>query len=157
MPTAHIELSAPGGSLGVWTASLWIDAVQSFQYEGKTYEIAMRPARYYRPFALELNKFSHDKYMGTEIPKNFSSDVHVTNMVTGESRNVRIYMNNPLRYGGETFYQSGYDERDPRITILQVVRNPTWLTPYFSCALVGLGLTVQFLTHLLGFVKRKDA
>lgn len=157
MPTAYLELTAPSGSLGVWAASLWLDPTQSFQHEGKTYEIAMRPARHYRPIALELNKFSHDKYMGTEIPKNFSSDVHVTNMVTGESRNVRIYMNNPLRYGGETFYQSGYDERNPRITILQVVRNPTWLTPYFSCALVGVGLMVQFLTHLLGFVKRKDA
>jgi hypothetical protein len=81
----------------------------------------------------------------------------VTNNLTGESRNVRIYMNNPLRYGGETLYQSGYDERDPRVTILQVVRNPTWLTPYLSCTLVGLGLTLQFLTHLLGFVKRKNA
>jgi len=157
MPTANVELITPSGSLGVWTASLWLDPLQSFEHEGKTYQIAMRPARYYRPFALELNKFSHDRYMGTEIPKNFSSEVHVTNRVTGESRNVRIYMNNPLRYGGETFYQSGYDERDPRVTILQVVRNPTWLTPYFACTLVGLGLLVQFLAHLLGFVKRKNA
>jgi hypothetical protein len=157
MPTAYLELVTPGGSLGVWAVSLWLDPVQSLQYEGRTYELAMRPTRYYRPFALRLNQFSHDKYMGTDIPKNFSSDVHLTNTVTGESRNVRIYMNNPLRYGGETFYQSGYDERDPRITILQVVRNPGWLTPYVSCALVGVGLVVQFLSHLLGFVKRQNA
>jgi len=31
------------------------------------------------------------------------------------------------------------------------VRNPSWLTPYLSCALVGAGLLVQFLSHLLGF------
>jgi len=119
--------------------------------------LALRPVRYYRPVSLELMKFSHDKYMGTEIPKNFSSRVRLRQPETGENREVLIYMNNPLRYGGETFYQSGYDERDPRVTILQVVRNPSWLTPYFSCTLVGVGLGVQFLTHLVGFVKRKRA
>jgi hypothetical protein len=35
------------------------------------------------------------------------------------------------------------------------VRNPGWLTPYFSCSLVGAGLLIQFLTHLVGFVKRR--
>jgi hypothetical protein len=66
-------------------------------------------------------------------------------------------MNNPLRYGGETFYQSGYDERDDKVTILQVVRNPGWLTPYVSCALISLGLAVQFLGRLVAFVRRRDA
>jgi len=156
IPAAYVELVAPGGSLGVWAVSLWIDANQGFQHEGKNYEIVMRPARYYRPFSLELRKFSHDRYAGSDIPRNFSSDVRLINARTGENRDVRIYMNNPLRYGGETFYQSGYDQQDPRVTILQVVRNPGWLTPYFSCALVGLGLVVQFLGHLVSFVKRKD-
>lgn len=156
MPTAYVELTAASGSLGLWAASLWLDPGQSFQHDGKTYELALRPERHYRPVSLELKKFSHDKYLGTEIPKNFSSDLHLTNALTGESRDVRIYMNAPLRYGGETFYQSGYDHRNPRVTILQVVRNPGWLTPYFSCALVGTGLLMQFLSHLGGFVKRKD-
>ena len=48
-------------------------------------------------------------------------------------------MNSPLRYGGETFYQSGYDENDPKVTILQVVRNPSWLTPYVRMHPGGLG------------------
>ena len=50
-------------------------------------------------------------------------------------------MNNPLRYDGETYYQSGFDRNDARVTILQVVRNPSWLTPYVACILVSLGLT----------------
>ncbi|MBM3883012.1 MAG: cytochrome c biogenesis protein ResB [Verrucomicrobia bacterium] len=157
VPTAYVELMTPTGSLGTWAASLWFDPPQPVSYEGRTFELALRPVRYYRPVSLELMKFSHDKYMGTEIPKNFSSRVRLRQPETGENREVLIYMNNPLRYGGETFYQSGYDERDPRVTILQVVRNPSWLTPYFSCTLVGVGLGVQFLTHLVGFVKRKRA
>jgi hypothetical protein len=63
-------------------------------------------------------------------------------------------MNNPLRYSGETYYQASYDE-DNHGTILQVVRNPSWLTPYLSCILVGVGLLVQFATHLLGFTMKR--
>ncbi|MHB9005302.1 MAG: cytochrome c biogenesis protein ResB [Limisphaerales bacterium] len=155
VPTAYVELIAPSGSLGTWMATGWIDDLQSFTHSNRTYAVGMRLARYYKPFSLQLAKFSHDKYMGTEIPKNFSSRVRVLRPETGEDREVLIYMNNPLRYGGETFYQSGYDERDPRVTILQVVRNPGWLTPYLGCVFVGLGLSIQFTTHLLGFVKRR--
>jgi hypothetical protein len=37
---------------------------------------------------------------------------------------------------------------------LQVVRNPSWITPYLGCAVVSLGMVWQFLYHLLGFVAR---
>ena len=41
---------------------------------------------------------------------------------------------------------------------LQVVRNPGWITPYAGCVLVGLGLVVQFMIHLIGFIsKRRSA
>ena len=96
-------------------------------------------------------------YPGTDIPRNFSSRVVVERPNTGEKREVLIYMNNPLRYAGETYYQASYDP-DNHGTILQVVHNPSWLTPYFSCILVGAGLLLQFGIHLLGFtLKRKPA
>ncbi len=66
-------------------------------------------------------------------------------------------MNNPLRYGGETIYQADWDHEDEKGTILQVVHNPSWLTPYFSCVLVACGLVVQFSTHLFGFALRQKA
>jgi hypothetical protein len=41
--------------------------------------------------------------------------------------------------------------------VLQVVRNPSWLTPYIGCAMVGVGVMIQFMYHLVGFVsKRKN-
>ncbi|MFM7100526.1 MAG: ResB protein required for cytochrome C biosynthesis, partial [Verrucomicrobiota bacterium] len=64
-------------------------------------------------------------------------------------------MNNPLRHAGLTYYQASFDRIDPRVTVLQVVRNPSWLTPYFGCAIVGGGLLVQFLIHLAGFLTRR--
>ena len=44
-----------------------------------------------------------------------------------------------------------------RGTVLQVVRNPGWLMPYFSCALVSLGMLVHFGIHLVGFLRRRAA
>jgi hypothetical protein len=116
--------------------------------------MALRPARFYKPFSLHLIEFRHDVYPGTDIPKNFSSRVRLQRSDTSEDREVLIYMNNPLRYWGETYYQASFDT-DDQGTILQVVRNPSWLTPYFSCVLVAVGLVAQFLSHLIPFLKRR--
>jgi len=154
MPSGIVDLATPQGSLGAFLVSTFIDRPQGFTHNGRRYELALRPQRFYKPFSLHLVEFKHDRYPGTDIPKNFSSRVRLQNRVTGEDREVLIYMNNPLRYGGETFYQASFD-RDDQGSILQVVRNPGWLTPYFACVLVGLGLTVQFLTHLFGHAAKR--
>ena len=158
VPSAVIELLAPQGvSLGTWLVSEIIEQPQTFTWNNRSYQMVMRLQRFYKPFSIRLLQFRHDIYPGTDIPKNFSSRVQLQSPVTGENREVLIYMNNPLRYGGETFYQADWD-RDDHGSILQVVHNPSWLTPYFSCILVGLGLVVQFATHLLGFTfKRRTA
>jgi hypothetical protein len=157
MPSGIVELTTPQGSLGAFLVSTFISRPQVLAHNGRRYELALRPQRFYRPFSLHLVEFKHDRYPGTDIPKNFSSRVRLQRADTGEDREVLIYMNNPLRYGGETFYQASFD-RDDQGSILQVVRNPGWLTPYFSCVLVSLGLTVQFLLHLFGHaMKREEA
>jgi hypothetical protein len=156
VPSSVIELLTSQGSLGTWLVSEFIDQPQGFTLNGRNYELQLRLRRYYNPFSIQLVEFRHDVYPGTDIPKNFSSRVRLTRADTGENREVLIYMNNPLRYGGQTFYQSGFD-RDNHGTILQVVRNPSWLTPYVSCILVGLGLLVQFSKHLLGFAFKRPA
>jgi len=158
IPSALVEVIAPEGSLGRWLVSSWTSAKQEFSYSHKTYQIAMRFTRYYKPFSLKLESFTHERYRGTDIPKNFASVVRLQRPDRGEDREVKIYMNNPLRYNGETYYQAGFDKNNDelthKITILQVVHNPSWLTPYFSCALVALGLIVQFGQHLIGFVRK---
>ena len=64
-------------------------------------------------------------------------------------------MNHPLRYGGLTFYQAGFENNDTT-SIFQVVRNPVWTLPYISCAMVGLGLLWVFSQHLAKAVSRRD-
>ena len=104
------------------------------------------------PFTLTLKEFHHDIYPGTDIPKNFSSLVHLDDPNKNESRDALIYMNHPLRYRGLTFYQASYGKNDT-LSIFQVVRNPAWVTPYVSCTVILFGLAIQFLTHLFGFLK----
>jgi len=154
VPSAVIELLGPQGSMGSWLVSEYIDPVQSFTFNNRTYELALRPRRVYKPYSIQLHKFSHDLYAGTDTPKNFSSRVTLQRPDTGENREVLIYMNNPLRYAGETYYQASFD-RDDHGTVLQVVHNPSWLTPYFSCVLVAAGLLVQFGMHLFGFARKR--
>ena len=122
----------------------------------------MRPTQYPEPFSLTLLKATHTTYAGTDIPKDFRSRVRIDNAQTGEKREVEISMNHPLRYGGLTFYQYQMDAgqvaqqagRTPS-SVLQVVRNPSWLTPYIGCAMVGAGLVIQFMFHLVGFVSKR--
>jgi hypothetical protein len=158
-PSAVVEIETSQGPLGSWLVSDpdFISKPQTFTLGNRIYKLALRPQRIYKPYTLQLLNFQHDLYAGTDIPKNFSSRVVLQRPETGEKREVLIYMNSPLRYAGETYYQASFDP-DDHGTVLQVVRNPSWLTPYFSCILVGAGLVVQFLTHLIGFAtKRKTA
>lgn len=155
VPTAVVEVESPQGSLGTWMVSGFFDHPQSFTYKDRTYQLSLRLARHYFPFNLTLLQFRHDKYKGTDTPRNFSSKVRLQHPGKGEDREVTIYMNNPLRYAGMTFYQASFDKVDPKVTILQVVQNPSWLTPYIACVMVGAGLVMQFLIHLIGFIQKR--
>ena len=154
--SAAIEIITPERSLGTWLVSDALGAPQTFSAGGRTWQLTMRPARYYKPYSVTLQKFTHEKYAGTEIPKNFASKVTLTDPERSVNRNVLIYMNHPLRYRGETYYQAGF-EPDDRTTILQVVRNPSFIAPYVACIVVAAGLLVQFGYHLVGFSRRRRA
>ena len=137
---------------------------QSVFADGKKFTFALQPQRIYFPFSLELLKATHTIYEGTDIPKDFRSRVQLQNPRTGENREVEISMNHPLRYAGLTFYQYQMDAgeaareagRAPS-SVLQVVHNPGWLTPYIGCALVAAGLVTQFMFHLVGFISKRKA
>jgi hypothetical protein len=149
VPSAVVELLGLEGQSRRLLVSGYGTAAQSLTIAGKPYQVSLRPERYYKPFELHLIDFRFDRYPGTEIPKNFSSRVRLERADTGENREITIRMNEPLRYGGETFFQASYDQADEKGTVLQVVNNPGWLTPYFACVLVALGMVWQFTTHLM--------
>jgi hypothetical protein len=190
VPSVVMEVIGPGGSLGDWVASDWtsdpamieelwtwyehqmgpgladtianrISVPQSVQANGKQFSFVLRPQRVWLPFSLTLLKATHSVYVGSDTPKDFRSRVRLQNPKTGEDRETEIYMNSPLRYEGQTFYQYQMSasemarEAGRSTSVLMVVRNPSWLTPYIGCALVALGLVVQFLSHLIKFLSRR--
>ena len=155
-PTGYVELAGPEGSLGTFLVSTMLTEPETFAYHNRTWQLSLRAKRDYLPVSITLEKFTHDIYPGTDIPRDFASTIHLRSDDGRDDRRVRIFMNNPLRYGGRAFYQAGYANND-RTSVLQVVRNPSWKIPYVSCALIVLGLVVQFGIHLFGFFFRRGS
>ena len=155
--TAYVEVLSPEGSLGIWLVSNVIDdrfPPQMVTLGEQSWEIVLRLKRHYYPFEVELVDFSHEKYPGTEIPFNYSSEVMVRHSDTTKNQKALIYMNHPLRYEGLTFYQASF-ANDDRTSIFQVVRNPGWILPYVSVLLMGVGMLVQFGMHFFKFLKKR--
>jgi hypothetical protein len=166
-PAVYVALKkkASGETLGTYLVSSWWsdylqmygqDRPQQVTYQDKTYNMYLRPKRIYKPYSMFLNEFHHTRYSGTDVDKSFASDVRLVDPSRHEDREIEISMNQPLRYGGETFYQAGFLPGDLG-TKLQVVRNPGWLMPYVSCVMVAAGMIFHFGLHLTTFLRRRFA
>lgn len=152
-PGAFITLSSGGQALGsynVWAADPGED--QSIEISGKRYEFALRFKRLYKPYQMHLIDFSFDRYTGSGVAKNYSSVVKLVDPVNNETREVKIWMNHPLCYRGETYFQADFDKRTERATVLQVMRNPGAMLPYIAILISGFGLLDHFLIMLGGFL-----
>jgi hypothetical protein len=154
--TATIQIENESGALATLLVSnLFRDSEpmresfphQIIEIDGRQYAFALRFKRMYIPAHIKLREFSHDRYPGTNIPFNFSSDVTIIDQQTGSSRDSLIYMNNPLRFAGLTFYQASFANEDT-MSMFQVVRNPARWVPYAASAIISLGLTLQFCLSL---------
>lgn len=155
MPAGYVTLKAGEKPLGTYLVSVAMGEMQEVNVEGKVYLLQLRFTRYYHPFTVRLLKFSHDRYPGTEVARNFSSRIRLTDPARNEDRETTIWMNHPLRHGGLTFYQASFLPGD-RTSILQVVKNPAWVMPYVSCAIGGLGLVIHFGIVLVGFLRGRS-
>ncbi|HWA99865.1 MAG TPA: cytochrome c biogenesis protein ResB, partial [Pirellulales bacterium] len=132
---------------------------QSVDLGGKQYNVFLRFERINKPYAIRLNDVSQTTYLGTSTPRDYSSILHIIDQQLGIDRdNVRVWMNNPLRFAGDTFYQSGY-HRDPVTgkegTTLQVVSNTGWMIPYVAVTIVSVGMLAHFLLTLSRFLARR--
>lgn len=61
------------------------------------------------PFTIELKKFHIDFY-DTGMPRDFASDIVVTDKKTGEKTETTIRVNHPLTVNGATIYQASYGD-----------------------------------------------
>jgi len=158
-PAAYVRFvqKQSGKELGTYLLAILLqEEPQYVTVDGKEYDVRLRQKRTYKPYTMHLIKFRHERYIGTDKPKDFSSRVRLTEPAKNVDREVLISMNDPLRYGGETFYQQSFLPGD-KATILQVVRNPGWLMPYIAFTMVAVGMLIHFGIRLVGFLSRRAA
>jgi len=165
MEAAYVTFYEKGSDkpIDTYLLALWFDSnttrrqlneAQKITVGDKQYTLYLRPERHYKPYSLHLIDFRHEVYPGTQKPKDFSSHVRIIDKEKNVDRTVRIWMNNPLRYRGETFYQSSFLANDSG-TVLQVVKNVGWMIPYVSCMIVAAGMSLHFCMGLYGFLRKR--
>lgn len=133
------------------------DLPQTFEVDGKTYTITLRFKRTYKPYTITLKEASQTNYVGTATPRDYRSIVDLHDPSRNEDRkDIHIWMNNPLRFAGETFYQSGLSRIRSGVdmTTLSVVTNDGWMIPYVACMIVAVGMLAHFMITLLRFLNR---
>lgn len=101
------------------------------------------------PVAPDLNLFY--QHSG-EVPvrgaiKTFRSTLAFLDAPTSSPLIRTLIVNAPVTHKGYTFYQSGYDERDPSFTSLQVVKDPGVLVVYLGFVLTIAGLVMLFFLY----------
>ena len=171
-PAIDLELidKETGDSLGRYILSLWFypnfvnqvwDLPNEYITSNTKFKFYLRNEREFtksgsgNSYSIELLDFVHDKYEGTQTPKDFTSKIRLINKGDDVDRELKIWMNNPLRYSKRTFYQSGFLP-DDKGTVLQVVRNDSWMIPYISCMIVFVGMGAQFIWSM-GRAKKKGS
>ena len=168
LAAAYIELreKGPNGkSLGTYLVGqeLWhyhfmtgMFKPQTIKAGDKEYVFELRYKRNYKPYVIEAVEVRKDDYVAGDKPRNYSSLLHVVDPTRSIDRQESIKMNSPMRFAGETFYQSGYNEVDGRkVTTISVVENSGWMLPYVSCMIVAVGMLWQFGLTLGRFLSRR--
>ena len=138
------------------------DEVDTLEVNGVPYRLQLRYRREYKPYSVTLTDVRRINYGASETPRDYSSYVTFTDATTRAQQDGRIWMNNPVRYRGETFYQSQYSQVElpsggrSEMTGLQVVENAGWLIPYVACVLALWGMLAHFGGTFLRFADRYD-
>lgn len=124
----------------------------------KSYQVQLRFERVPKPYWVQVKDVRRVNYSGTQTPRDYSSFIKLVDTETGNVENARVWMNNPLRYRGETFYQSDYQQLPggKEFTSIQVVRNAGWMIPYIACMIVAVGMIAHFTGTLDRFLGRRE-
>lgn len=161
-PSAMVTLFRGGERLGQHLLTTWefVRPVKVTGTDGAEWDVSLRFRETHLPYTIQLIDFRHDKFTGTTTPMNYSSTLRLELPNEAESRDAFIKMNQPLRYDGKAFFQSGFFQQPLNQnlgTIMQVADNPGAWVPYLSCVVVTVGLCMHFVVSLLRYGRRANA
>ena len=121
---------------------LGLNSVLKFFTERTAYVLSWGNRQVELGYPIELKKFEMDTYMGTNRAASYASIVRLP-----EGDEVKISMNEPLKYKGYTFYQASFqqdDEGKPTASILSVNKDPGRFWKYLGSLLLTLGSCMLF-------------
>ena len=121
----------------------------------KSYDLQLRFRRRYKPYSITLKDVKKEDYLGTSMAREFASEFQLVDKEKGIDRPVKIWMNNPLRFGGETFYQQSYNDTGMgELSTIQIVQNQGWMVPYVACMMCAVAMLFHFGLTLVRFLNR---
>jgi hypothetical protein len=122
--------------------------------DGRKVAMQLRLKHYPLAFSLKLTDFVKNVHPGTDVASSFESYADLKE--DGGSRPVKIWMNNPLRHAGYTFFQASFSQGAGfEKSTFAVVTNPGRLLPYISSLLVFGGMLLHFLLRLIPFIRKE--
>lgn len=112
----------------------------------KEYFVQFGKSKLSLPFQLRLEKFTMGTDPGTTKAASYESRVVVKDEANGVERKALISMNEPLHYGGYTFYQASYqmEEGRPPLSVFSVNYDPGRVVKYAGSLVMVLGIIVMF-------------
>ncbi len=122
---------------------------------GRTFGVRLVKETIPVPYTVKLDDAVAEYYPNSMRPKSFSSSIQ---RIGERAVPVEISMNEPMRYGGFTFFQrtmSGAAQMNqgPEFSGFEVVSNPADKWPEWSLYLVTAGLLIHFITKLVTSIK----
>ena len=121
------------------------------EIKGHKYAVSLKKSLWKMPFSVKLSDFNAE-FFASGKPKKFES--FVERIENGVSRQVKIYMNHPMRYKGYTFFQASWGPQQGApnrqlYSVFEVVKNPADQWPLYSLIVTSVGLIWHF-GYMLG-------
>jgi hypothetical protein len=112
-------------------------------------EVGFARNRLSLPFRIQLEKFTMGTDPGTTKAATYESDVLVQDGANKDAPKAHISMNEPLQYGGYTFYQASYQLRDgqPPLSVFSVNFDPGRWVKYAGSLTMVFGILIMFIMN----------
>lgn len=135
---ANVNVFGRSGQTGQPTTYMLGNTAVKFSYGSEMIKL---------PFSLFLKDFQLDRYIGSDSPSSFASEIKLSDDERGVREDYRIFMNNTLKYRGYRFYQSSYDQ-DELGTVLSVNKDfwGTFVT-YAGYLLMAIGMILALFAR----------
>lgn len=147
LSAVEVKLRSSRDPASAETAWLFEGTGRSFSVGARRVAVQFTKERLTLPFQIFLEKFTVGNDPGTRKAASYESDVRVKDPASAKATDLqKISMNEPLKYGGYTFYQASYsmEEGRPPISIFSVNFDPGRTIKYLGSLIMVLGIALMF-------------